>query len=109
MRRYAAYCLLYLVRSGADFAALLALTSIALLIPPMCLPQQCAGCAFKAFSEYSEPTSEWSLKKQVNEVNVLFVASRGGRFVDNLSQDDVTVRDDNKAPAAILGFRTEKD
>ena len=48
-------------------------------------------------------------QEQVNEVNVLFVAAQGRRFIGDLSQSDITVRDDNKAPAAILGFRTEKE
>jgi VWFA-related protein len=53
--------------------------------------------------------SEWSIKKHVNEVNVLFVAAQGRRFIGDLSLSDITVRDDNKAPAAILGFQTEKE
>jgi len=59
-----------------------------------------------------EPTvsaSEWSFTKQVNEVHVLFLAGHDGKAVPDLSQNDITVRDDNKAPAAVLGFRTEKD
>ena len=53
------------------------------------------------------PTSEWLMTKQVNEVNVLFVATRKGKAVGNLSRDDISVRDDDKPPTAILGFRTE--
>ena len=45
--------------------------------------------------------------KQVNEVNVLFVATRKGKAVGDLSRNDISVRDDNKPPIAILGFRTE--
>ncbi len=54
-------------------------------------------------------TSEWLLTKEVNEVNVLFVAARHGKPVGDLSQNDISVRDDNKPPAAILGFRTERE
>src|SRR5437588_352892 len=60
----------------------------------------------------AEPTvsaSEWSFTKQLTEVHVLFLAGHDGKAVPDLSQNDVTVRDDNKAPAAVLGFRTEKD
>jgi VWFA-related protein len=32
-----------------------------------------------------------------------------GRFIGDLSQNDVTVLDDSKPPAAILGFRTERE
>jgi Ca-activated chloride channel family protein len=52
-------------------------------------------------------TGEWLLTKQVNEVHVLFVAARKGKPVGGLSQDDISVRDDNRQPTAILGFRTE--
>jgi VWFA-related protein len=53
--------------------------------------------------------SEWSLTKEVNEVNVLFVATRRGKFIGGLSQNDLVVLDDKKPPAAVLGFRTEQD
>jgi len=55
------------------------------------------------------PGSEWSFTKEVNEVNVLFVATRRGKFIRDLSQNDVVVLDDKKPPAAILGFRTEQE
>jgi VWFA-related protein len=55
------------------------------------------------------PTGEWLLTKHVSEVNVLFVAIHNGKPVDGLSQSDLTVQDDNKPPAAVLGFRTEQD
>jgi VWFA-related protein len=54
------------------------------------------------------PAVEWSLTKEVNEVNVSFVAMRHGKFIRDVSQNDITVLDDRKAPAAILGFRTEQ-
>ncbi len=49
-------------------------------------------------------TDSWTLHKQVNEVQVLFTASRHGKFVSGLTRDDVTVRDNNR-PASILDFR----
>jgi Ca-activated chloride channel family protein len=72
--------------------------------------QSCAECAI-AEALPSEPvsTSEWSVSKEVNEVNLLFVATHNGRFIDDLSQNDITVLDDKKPPAAILGFRTERE
>jgi Ca-activated chloride channel family protein len=54
-------------------------------------------------------TGEWLLTKQVTEVNVLFVALHSGQPVGDLSQSDLSVEDDNKPPAAVLGFRTERD
>jgi hypothetical protein len=42
------------------------------------------------------------------EANVLFVAIHKVSPVVDLSQSDIVVRDDNKAPAAILGFRPDQ-
>jgi Ca-activated chloride channel homolog len=68
--------------------------------------QDCAQCATTAVLDPAS-TGQWLLTKQVNEVNVLFVAARKGKPIDGLSQDDISVRDDNRPPAAVLGFRTE--
>lgn len=38
-----------------------------------------------------------------------FVAGRHGKFAGDLTLEDITVLDDNKPPAAILGFRTEPE
>ena len=64
------------------------------------------GCGITA---PAAPESEWSFHKQVNEVNVLFVAKRHGKFVSDLAQSDITVVDDGKPADSILGFRTERD
>jgi VWFA-related protein len=69
--------------------------------------QDCVPCATLATS--ATPDGEWSFRKQVNEVNVLFVASRRGKLVSDLSPNDITVVDDNKPAAAILAFRTERE
>ena len=69
--------------------------------------QDCAECATNALLEAPVSSGEWLLTKQVNEVNVLFVATRKGKAVGDLSRNDISVRDDNKPPIAILGFRTE--
>ena len=71
--------------------------------------QNCAECAISAAVETPASASEWTISKQVNEVNVLFLASRGGKTAGDLSQNDILVEDDGKPPAAILGFRTEHD
>jgi VWFA-related protein len=54
-------------------------------------------------------TGEWLLTKHVTEVNVLLVAVHNGKPVEGLLQKDFAVHDDNKPPAVILGFRTERD
>jgi Ca-activated chloride channel homolog len=71
--------------------------------------QNCAQCALSAAVDPPVSTSQWTFSKQVSEVNVLFLASRDGKPVGNLSQDDISVQDDGKAPAAILGFRNEQE
>ena len=71
--------------------------------------QNCAECTISAAVETPASASEWTLSKQVNEVNVLFLASRGGKATGDLSQNDILVEDDGKPPAAILGFRTEHE
>lgn len=73
----------------------------------MAYAQDCVQCATNALLKSPASTGEWLLKKQVNEVNVLFVATRKGKAVGDLSLNDISVRDDDKPPTAILGFRTE--
>lgn len=82
----------------------------------VCL-QISSSIAAQAFTDRTIPktpwrpqmsSSEWSFTKEVNEVNVLFVATHHGKFIGDLSQNDVVVLDDKKPPAAILGFRAEQ-
>lgn len=84
-------------------------------LTPAARGQACAQCTIaEALPSAGVPTAgvstgEWSFTKEVNEVNVLFVAAHGGKFIDDLSQNDITVLDDKKPPAAILGFRSERE
>ena len=71
-------------------------------------PQNCPGCATSAVVEDPVSTGEWLLTKQVNEVSVIFMAEHKGKPIGDLSQNDITVQDDNKPPTAILGFWTEQ-
>ena len=80
---------------------------IACVIFPAAHAQDCAQCA--TIVAPAPRDNEWSLHKEVNEVNVLFVAVRHGEFASDLVQTDITVVDDNKPAARILGFRTERD
>ena len=59
----------------------------------------------------SDPSdSILTIKKQVSEVNVLFIATdHRGKFVRNLNQGDFTILDDHKPPQAIINFRRETD
>ena len=61
----------------------------------------------------SSPDSEdtiLTIKKRVDEVNVLFIATdKRGKFVRNLNQKDFTILDDHKPPQSIVNFRHETD
>jgi Ca-activated chloride channel homolog len=51
-----------------------------------------------------------TIRAQVNEVNVLFIATdKHGKFVRDLSQGDFTILDDHKPPQAIVNFHRETD
>jgi len=79
------------------------------LLCPLNQAQDCAQCGANDPPEPPLPTGLWLLTTQVNEVNVLFIAAHKGKMVSDLSRDDISVRDDNKPPAAVLGFRTEQE
>jgi len=51
-----------------------------------------------------------TIKKRVDEVNVLFIATdKHGKFVRNLNEDDFAILDDHKPPQSIVNFRRETD
>ncbi len=51
-----------------------------------------------------------TIKKRVNEVNVLFIATdKHGKFVRNLNQKDFSILDDHKPVQSIVNFRPETD
>src|ERR1700731_1225139 len=51
-----------------------------------------------------------TIKKRVDEVNVLFIATdKRGKFVRNLNQKDFAILDDHKPPQSIVNFRNETD
>ena len=49
------------------------------------------------------------LHSEVREVAVLFAATDHGKSVTDLTQGDVEVRDDQKPPLAVTGFRNESE
>ena len=110
MKKHAAFSTSSYIAGLSRISRLLvAIAAVSLGISTRAAAQDCAGCGFNTAAENAEMESEFSIKKQVNEVNVLFVAAQGRRFVRDLLGSDITVRDNNKAPAAILSFRTEKE
>jgi VWFA-related protein len=51
-----------------------------------------------------------TIRKRVDEVNVLFIATdKRGKFVRNLNQKDFAILDDHKPPQSIVNFRRETD
>jgi len=51
-----------------------------------------------------------TIRKRVDEVNVLFIATdKHGKFVRNLNQSDFSILDDHQPPQAIVNFRRETD
>ncbi len=58
----------------------------------------------------TQPSSVITIKKRVNEVNVLFIAmDKHGKFVRDLSQNDFTILDDHKPPQTIVNFAQQTD
>lgn len=51
----------------------------------------------------------FSVRKEVNEVNVLFTASHKGKPVGNLAASNIVIQDDSKPPAAVVAFRTRRE
>jgi Ca-activated chloride channel family protein len=86
----------------------LAVVAMFVLTCPAAYAQRCADCATDTPAEDTVPSGEWLLTKQVNEVSVIFVALRNGKAIGGLSQEDISVRDDNMKPTTMLGFRTEQ-
>jgi hypothetical protein len=72
------------------------------------LAQDGPQCSTNATLQVPASTGEWLLRKQVNEVNVFFFAAHKGKPIADLSQNDISVQDDNKSAAAILHFRAEQ-
>ena len=89
--------------------SLLAVSMLLGAMTTVALGQECANCALPDGSSVPASASEWSFKKEVNEVNVVFIAAHHGKFISGLKPDDIVVRDDSKAPEAVLRFRGEAD
>jgi len=58
----------------------------------------------------SDDESVTTIRKQVNEVNVVFtVTDKHGRYVKDLKKDDFKIVDDNRPAEEIRSFRSETD
>lgn len=61
-------------------------------------------------TENTPDDSVLTIRKRVDEVNVLFIATdRHGKFVRNLNQNDFSIVDDQKPVQSIIDFRRETD
>ncbi len=49
----------------------------------------------------------WVLRKSVDEVAVFFAATEHGKSVNDLTQQEVALRDDHQPPLAVMDFRNE--
>ena len=76
-------------------------------LSPRSVAQVCRACAAPE-TLLAASTESWILRKQVNEVQVLFTASRHGKFITGLTEDEIKVRDNN-APAEIVDFRDQNN
>src|ERR1700690_126423 len=64
----------------------------------------------EAFTGTGPDDSLLTIRKRVDEVNVLFIATdRHGKFVRNLNQNDFSIFDDHKPVESIIAFRRETD
>src|SRR5437763_8955517 len=67
-----------------------------------------AAASHSTESDATDPVL--TIKKRVDEVNVLFIATdRHGKFVRNLNQADFSILDDHKPVQSISNFRRETD
>jgi Ca-activated chloride channel homolog len=57
----------------------------------------------------SRGDSGWVLHKSVDEVALFFAATDHGRSVSDLTQQEVSIRDDHQVPAAVIGFRNQSE
>ncbi len=87
---------------------------LAMAAAPVLLAQSNYAAPGNAFVSSASPSeaddSILTIKKRVDEVNVLFIATdKHGKFVRNLNQTDFSVLDDHKPPQSIVNFRRETD
>jgi Ca-activated chloride channel family protein len=69
-----------------------------------------AGNSYSSVAADQPTDSILTIKKRVDEVNVLFIATdKRGKFVRNLNQNDFAILDDHKPPQSIVNFRRETD
>src|SRR5690349_11733535 len=69
-----------------------------------------SSAALSSISTDDPQDSVLTIRKRVDEVNVLFIATdKHGKFVRNLNQNDFSILDDHKPVHSIVNFRRETD
>jgi Ca-activated chloride channel family protein len=81
---------------------------------PMCATCTTIASAVPAMPGRPNPSTErsgtnasFTLRTVVDEVAVFFAATDHGKSVTDLSRENIGIRDDQKSPSAITGFRNE--
>jgi VWFA-related protein len=54
-------------------------------------------------------SERWVIRKRVNEVAVFFTVMEGHKFIPDLLETEVTVRDNGRLPAKVSAFRHQSD
>lgn len=86
---------------------------ILIVVASTSLPgQHCPECFEHSETEQQTlggPDRLWAYHKDVEEVSVLFTVANKNGFVTDLTENEVTVKDDDKPPEAVIAFRTQPD
>ena len=91
-------------------AAMMALQPLVAQNPPAAYVASSASALSASTSTDDPQDSVLTIRKRVDEVNVLFIATdRHGKFVRNLTQNDFSFLDDHKPVQSIVNFRRETD
>jgi VWFA-related protein len=91
-------------------AAVMALQPVVAQNPPAAYVASTASALPASTSTDDPQDSVLTIRKRVDEVNVLFIATdKHGKFVRNLTQNDFSFLDDHKPVQSIVDFRRETD
>jgi VWFA-related protein len=100
--------------TGLVFSLAVSIIMVALAAPAPAQTSYIAASSGLAVTspgiDSTQPASVITIKKRVNEVNVLFIAmDKHGKFVRDLSQADFSILDDHKPPQTIVNFTQQTD
>jgi len=108
------FSLVVLAAALASSGVGLAQTAASPSSPPAAQPQSAAPAiqggetasqATVSAADLADDEPLTTIRKRVDEVNVIFtVTDRHGHFINNLSEKDIAVRDDNKPPREVVSF-----